>query len=41
MDQNWISKTMYSVIFSYKKEIFRVYSFQQGPTKRNSLEPTW
>ena len=25
-DQNWISKTMYSVICSYKKEIFLVYS---------------
>ena len=25
-DQNWISKTMYSVICSYKKEIFSVYS---------------
>ena len=41
-DQNCISKTMYSVIYTNKKEIFRVYSFsEQVAAKGNSLEATW
>ena len=42
MDQNWISETVYSVICSYKKEIFQVYSFlEQVAAKKNSLEAAW
>ena len=33
---------MYSIIYSYKKEIFRVYSSsEQVAAKGDSLEATW